>query len=189
MNFDYSKTYYKITNEKEKHYNFQYKNGLNVLKEKFNNNPLDSCVPGGFYFTDQNNIFGFLDGYWVREVSIPPDAQVVLDPDGNKWRTDKIIFEKKYTILEFLECYFSMLFDKESFDYKNYSRELAESCSTYFDKWFDKKRFNYRLGSWELAAYCPKHFDKWFDKKRFNYTDGSDALARHCSKYHKKWSQ
>jgi len=216
MKFDYSKTYYKVTTKTENHHGFQYKDGVNVLKQKFNSNPKASCVRGGFYFTDKKNILHFLGyGYWVREILIPTNAQVILCPDKNKWRTDKIILEKKYIIPKFLDYYFDHLFDKKSFDYKNNSRELAVYCSNYFNKWFDKKRFNYKKCSWELIVYCSenfnkwfdkksfdyennsrrlaihcsRNFDKWFDKKRFNYTDGSDVLIKHCSKYYKKWSQ
>jgi len=216
MKFDYSKTYYKVTNERENHHGFQYEDGLNVLKQKFNSNPKSSCVRGGFYFADENNIIHFLGyGCWVREVSIPTDAQVVLDPEGNKWRTDKIILEKKYIIPKFLDFYFNNLFDKEKFNYKKYSWELVMYCSRKFNKWFDKKRFDYKEYSGELIMYCsenfnkwfdkksfdyennsrrlaihcPYYFDKWFDKKRFNYADGSDALIKHCSMYHDKWDQ
>lgn len=38
--------YFKIFNEQEKHYNYQYKEGLNILKDKFNDNVDDSCCEG-----------------------------------------------------------------------------------------------------------------------------------------------
>jgi len=190
MKFDYSKTYYKVTNEKENHHNFQYEDGLNILKQKFNNNPMDSCVRGGFYFTDENNILEYLSyGCWIREVSIPHDTQVILDPSGDKWRTNGIILGKKYTIPEFLDFYFDNLFDKEKFDYANRSGLLAIYCCDYFNKWFDKEKYNYKENSWELAAYCSNHFGKWFDKKKFNYEKGRKALAGYCSKYYDKWIQ
>jgi len=188
MKFDYNKTYYKVTNAKEVHHNFQYKDGLNILKQKFNNNPKSSCVRGGFYFIDENNILEFLlYGCWVREVSIPINAKVILDPNGDKWRTNKIILGRKYTIPEFLDFYFDNLFDKEKFNYKEDSWELAAYCSDYFDKWFDKRKFNYQEYSWELAAYCPDHFNKWYNKKKFNYERGEGALAVYCSEYRDKW--
>jgi len=214
MKFDYNKTYYKVTNEKENHHDFQYKNGLNVLKEKFNANPIASCVRGGFYFTDENNILEYLSyGCWIREVSIPINAKVILDPSGDKWRTNKIILGRKYTIPEFLDFYFDNLFDKEKFNYttgseflamncpnnfdkwfvkkkynyKNCSGELALFYPEKFDKWFNKKKYNYEIASRLLAEYCPDHFDKWFDKERFNYANGRNALIIYCSKYYDKW--
>jgi len=97
--FDYTKTYYKVTNEYENHNGYQYKDGLNILNEKFIDDPEASCVSGGFYFTDYNHLPKFFEyGIWIREVTIPTDAKVVLDPEGNKWRCDKIIFGNKYHI-------------------------------------------------------------------------------------------
>ena len=100
------KKFLKITNEKENHHNFQYTDGLNVLLEPFAET--GSCVPGGFYFTDINHILYFLDyGVYLREITLPfndPDLKIVKD--GNKWRTNKIIFGKRYN-----------LWEKETFEY------------------------------------------------------------------------
>ena len=52
--------YFKITNAEENHHGFQYADGLNILIEKFNDDPNQSCCAGGFYFTDAANIFKFL---------------------------------------------------------------------------------------------------------------------------------
>ena len=54
--------YFKITNADENHHGFQYVNGLNILKEEFNDDPNQSCCAGGLYFTDAANILKFL-GY------------------------------------------------------------------------------------------------------------------------------
>jgi len=89
--------YFKITNSKENHYGFQYHDGLNILKDEFNDDPEASCVPGGFYFTDAEHILEFLDyGIYLREITLPiddPDFKIVKD--GNKWRANKIILEKR----------------------------------------------------------------------------------------------
>jgi len=188
MEFDYNKTYYKVTSKMESHHGFQYKDGLNILIEKFNDNPQDSCVCGGFYFADQNHILEFLNfGCWVREISIPPDAKVILDLNGDKWRTDRIILGKKYTVSEFLDFYFDNLFDKKKYNYKNYGWALPDYCSDYFNKWFDKKRFDYESCSRELAINCSENFDGWFDKKKFNYDIASHTLAKYCSNHFNKW--
>ena len=66
--------YYKITNENENHHGFQYSDGLNVLKDKFNDNSNHSCCSGGLYFTNSENIFKFLDyGIYLREVTLPTE--------------------------------------------------------------------------------------------------------------------
>lgn len=87
--------FYKITNSNECHNGYQYKDGLNVLNGPFN--PVGSCVAGGLYFTTIDHIFDFLSfGCHLREVTLPPDCLWVKDPDGNKYRADKIILGNKY---------------------------------------------------------------------------------------------
>jgi len=98
-----NKLYFKITNSKENHHGFQYYDGLNVLKEKFNDDPEASCVAGGFYFTDIKHILEFLMyGIYLREVTLPtddPDFKMVLD-ENNKWRANKIILGKRRNLCE-----------------------------------------------------------------------------------------
>ena len=181
--FDYSKVYYKVTNKNEYHHGFQYKDGLNILIGKFNDNPEASCVKGGFYFTDYDHLPKFFDyGVWIREITIPTNAKVVLDPAGNKWRADKIIFGKKYSI----KNDFSKWFNKEKFNYK-YSDCLAQYCSDHFDKWFDPDKFDWEYSDY-LAQYCSDHFDRWFDPDKFNWTY-SQYLKEHCSEYKDIWEE
>ena len=47
-----NKIYYKITNAKENHHGFQYRTGLNILQEKFNDSP-EKCGAGGLYFSNK----------------------------------------------------------------------------------------------------------------------------------------
>ena len=179
--FDYSKTYYKVTNEEENHNGYQYRDGLNILEEEFNDNPGESCVPGGFYFTDYENLPSFFDfGIWIREIRIPEDARVVKDPEGDKWRTDKIIFGKKYHIIKD----FDRWFNPDKFNWEK-SWALAEYCPSYFDKWFDPEKFNWYY-SYYLAQFCPEHFDKWFNPDKFNW-EQSNYLAKFCSNHFDKW--
>ena len=64
--------YFKITNAKENHNGFKYSDGLNILKEKFNDDPNKSCCAGGLYFTNAENIFKFLNyGIYLREITLP----------------------------------------------------------------------------------------------------------------------
>ena len=100
------KKFFKITNKDEMHYDFQYTDGLNILKEPFAET--GSCVPGGLYFTDIDNILEFLHyGVYLREITLPlndPDFKIVKD--NNKWRANKIILGKRYN-----------LWEKETFEY------------------------------------------------------------------------
>ena len=92
--------YFKITNKEENHHGFQYVDGLNVLKQEFNDDPTQSCCAGGLYFTDAANIFEFIDyGIYVREITLPtdnPDFKMVKD--DNKWRANMIILGKRYDL-------------------------------------------------------------------------------------------
>ncbi len=94
--------YFKITNAEENHHGFQYVDGLNVLIDKFNDDPNASCCSGGFYFTDAANIFKFLNyGVYLREIELPidnPDYKMIKDKDNDKWRTNMIILGKRYDL-------------------------------------------------------------------------------------------
>ena len=98
--------YYKVTNVKEYHHNYQYSDGLNILLEPFNDDPKASCVQGGFYFTILEYIPLFYDyGSNLREIILPiddPDFKMIKDPgpDGNKWRANRIILGEKYSLYD-----------------------------------------------------------------------------------------
>jgi hypothetical protein len=88
--------YFKIFNEEDNHKGFQYNDGLNIDSIPFNDDPNKSCVEGGFYFSDGDNICEFLNyGNYIKEVSLPDDAKIVKDPDGNKWRADKLFLHER----------------------------------------------------------------------------------------------
>jgi hypothetical protein len=91
--------YLKITNESELHRDLQYHDGL--IEDILLFQPEGSCVPGGIYFTTQEYICKFLDyGVWIREITIPEDAQMVQDPDENKWRASKVILSPRRDLRE-----------------------------------------------------------------------------------------
>ena len=92
--------YFKITNKDENHNGFQYADGLNILKEEFNNDPNQSCCAGGLYFSNAANIFKFLDyGVYLREITLPTDnPDFLMIKDNNKWRANMIILGKRYEL-------------------------------------------------------------------------------------------
>ncbi|AGF85745.1 repeat protein [Moumouvirus goulette] len=94
-----SKLYFKIINEIECHHGFQYVDGLNILQEKFNNNPKDSCVPGRLYFSKPKYMCKYLDfGVYLREIYLPtdnPKFKMIKDPSGDKYGANMIILGKR----------------------------------------------------------------------------------------------
>lgn len=97
-----NKIFFKVTNRSENHYNFQYRDGLNILQQQFNNNLNDSCGPGGFYFTTREHIHNFYRyGCNLRVVELPmgsPDFQMLQIPMENKYRANQIILKEKYPL-------------------------------------------------------------------------------------------
>jgi predicted small metal-binding protein len=82
--------YLKILKGKENHNGLQYHTGL--VKDILPFEPEGSCVSGGIYFTTPKHICKFLGyGVWVREVTIPNRARMVQDPEGDKWRANKVV--------------------------------------------------------------------------------------------------
>jgi hypothetical protein len=92
-------TYLKITNKLENHNGLLYQTGL--VEDILPFEKEGSCCAGGIYFSDEKNICEFLYyGVWIREVSIPEDAEMVTDPQGDKWRASKVIFGERKSLAE-----------------------------------------------------------------------------------------
>jgi hypothetical protein len=86
--------YLKITNAAEDHHGLKYHDGLNIDRVPFARE--GSCCRGGIYFTTPEYICGFISiGIYVREVTVPEDAEMVQDPQGDKWRASKVILGPK----------------------------------------------------------------------------------------------
>lgn len=143
--------YYKITNKNEIHYGLRYHNGLVIDPWEFDSNPKHTCIKGGIYFTTKEYLHRFFRyGPWIRPVTIPKDAQVVLDPEGDKYRSNRLFFHPRKS----MAFYFAELFNKKTFLGEDYYH-LAGNCSKYFDEWFDKKTFP-KVFYWHLVNYCSK---------------------------------
>lgn len=91
----------KLTNKKQIHNNFKFKNGLNVDINAFN--PHNECTAGGIYFTDINKMKSWI--YYrndimrhIRDVTLPDDAQIYVEND--KFKADKMILGSKKEIRE-----------------------------------------------------------------------------------------
>ena len=95
--------YFKITNKEENHHGFQYIDGLNILTDDFNDDPNQSCCPGGLYFSDAANILKFYNyGVYLREVTLPTkNPNFCMIKDGDKWRANMIILGKRYELSDF----------------------------------------------------------------------------------------
>ena len=94
--------WFKITNEKENHHDYKYEDGLNILEEKFNDNPKESCCKGGLYFTNAKYSLKYIGyGVRVRVVTLPTsrtDFKMVKDITGDKWRANMIILNEWYAL-------------------------------------------------------------------------------------------
>lgn len=102
------KTLLKVMMHDEVHRKFQYKPGVNVCNNTFE--PYDpskedrTCLPGGLYFADKENIRRFFYiGPWLRKVTLPvddPDLKVAYIPP-DKYRANKIILgEERYSLFD-----------------------------------------------------------------------------------------
>jgi hypothetical protein len=99
---------YKVLNNKETHYGYKYKPGLNILNGTFNANKNDNCGAGGLYFTHKANIKHFMGfGQHVRKITLPwndPNFDIVMIHNGYKFRANMIILgNEKIPIEKFLE--------------------------------------------------------------------------------------
>ena len=173
--FDYGKTYYKVTNKEECHHGFQYKDGPNILKEKFALALEGDCVPGGLYFTDRANVTEFSDyGCYVREITVPEDAQVVhVD---NKWRADKLDLGKRWSFMDFMRT----LSDAEiNWEMVSVHQDLSED----FIRKFSNK-VCWRLISYQqtLSEDFIREFSKDVDWSGISYRQElSEDFIRECS--------
>ena len=116
-------SYFKILNQSRKHYNHQYIDGLNVLSGELNENPNHTCCKGGFYFTTLEHIHEFYDyGCDLVEIFLPtndPEFKMVKDPEGNKWRSNKVILGNKYHLNDLAT------FERFNLSVAQYSMDLA----------------------------------------------------------------
>ena len=90
MNLDKSIIYYRITKSNDK----------TILDGPFEKEGVK--YHNGFHFTNKENIDRFIYGYYITEITIPNDAQIVQDNSnafkGVKFLSNKIIQGKRYDL-------------------------------------------------------------------------------------------
>ena len=95
------KIFFGITNEKEFYLNnFQYKDGLNILKKDFDNRD-QFFWAGGFDIAVIKNIFKCLgsDSFYLRKIKIPfDDPNLKIINTGDKWQSNMIILEERFEL-------------------------------------------------------------------------------------------
>lgn len=150
------KLYYTITNAKEKHNGFQYKDGLNVLEKEFDPS-LDYCA-NELYFSDIEHIFDFIEfGIYVREITLPIDnAEFKIVRLDNKYRANMIILGKQYR-LNNIET-MKMLSDRGAkMNKDNLLLWSAQNCYWHLVKYFIDQGANIHANNDQILIYCVVH--------------------------------
>ena len=94
---------YKILNNTLCHYNFQYKEGLNIDTVVFN--PTNKCQSGGLYFCEEKFLINYISyGIKIATVEILDDARIYVE--SKKFKADKLILSniicKSYFLIQFI---------------------------------------------------------------------------------------
>lgn len=90
----------KIARSDLTHNGLTYKLGINEDIQTFN--PNGSCTKGGLYFSTSNLVWKFIAyGTLVATIELLPDALFYIDPDGDKFKTNKFIITSLVTLKEY----------------------------------------------------------------------------------------
>ena len=103
----YGNTFYKMLASNLTHHGFTYKIGENIDHNEFE--PSGSCLKGGLYFINLNNLLQFvMYGPYIGLIEISDDAQVYIEKD--KFKANKVtlvkILNNEVDILELLRLSF-----------------------------------------------------------------------------------
>lgn len=97
FNLLYQEPLYKITNNKEIHYNLVYSDGLVCDILEFN--PTSLCSSGGLYISNFDLLPKYFKyGIYLRDIIIPDDALVYVEPYS--FKCNKIILKNRRLIKE-----------------------------------------------------------------------------------------
>jgi len=92
--------FYKLLKKDLTHFEYTYKDGLNVDVNEFNSK--GECSKGGLYFTEKNKIPMWINSYnFITKCVIPNDAKIYIE--NNKFKSDKLIVDinNKINICDF----------------------------------------------------------------------------------------
>ncbi len=171
--------YYKITNENENHHGYQYKDGLNVLEEPFDE--ILECGKGGLYFTTGEFIHLFHD-YWcnLRIVEIPNNENFKMVAFLDKFKANMIILKEKYDLknlkIEDIEKLLKMD--------KNLSKLFIISASKYgcveILEWFKNFGYEFKYNEWTIIyASNNGHIQvlEWFKNSGYEFKYDENIIS------------
>lgn len=174
--------YFKITSADENHHNLQYRDGFIADYIPFNDDPNASCCPGGIYFSDEKNILTFCEyGPWIRQVEVPEGARWLQDPQGKKWRAEKLMFHPR-----------KPLFDVETIKWlmeQGVNLKASRNYFLYLSATYDKKevvKFLIKNGANPSRLYESKLI-KYYYQMLF-YKHVTLRVEKLVEKYHKTFS-
>jgi hypothetical protein len=114
----------KCLNNELKHFDFQYKIGLNEDMIPFN--PTGSCKSGGLYFTTTKYINKFLEyGLNIAILELCEDAEFYIEPNGIKFKTNKFIIKE---ILPQTDILYKMAVKQNPFSLQYVKVQTPELC-------------------------------------------------------------
>jgi hypothetical protein len=88
---------YKVIRADMRHYDYTYKLGLNVIKNFTTN---EHCSAGGFYVTNKNKIYSFLEyGDNIAKISLPDTSLIYLE--NNKIKVSELVIDNMVSIKEY----------------------------------------------------------------------------------------
>jgi hypothetical protein len=182
----------KILKRNLNHYNYQYKLGLNILKEKFK--PYGECEGGGLYFCDMKKFYLYNDyGPFVGILKLPNDAKIYVEED--KFKTDKFIIEKIVDKKEFyLDDYYDTensfkIFEKLLFHIENpyyYLRKQTDEINWLCIRMYPKFLERIENPNIEIIKYCINRIPGLFyhlENKPYDLCLFACSLDYHCLNY------
>jgi hypothetical protein len=166
LNINKSQQYCKVLSSDWVHNGFKYKFGLNILNEKFNDDPKQSCCSGRLYITQLRYIRNYLHyGTQIALIELPvyyPQFKLIKDPhpQGDKWAVNMLIITEVFSLYN-LSTYLNLglcvedcyreLSDKGDIEYKDflelYNRTKGLSESLGNEKLEDTLKFNDKVNS------------------------------------------
>lgn len=119
--------FYKFLNNNLKHYEFEYKLGLNIDSKQFN--PSGECSIGGLYFCDEASCYHHFDTYGTKLalIEIPNDARVYVEE--NKFKADKIFITKIIDFRDVDNDFWINIIHKNGYAIKYVKKQTPEICT------------------------------------------------------------